>query len=224
MSLSARTARSARWTRLQPKSIMDATSLLAFALALVVMSCTPGPSVAALIARVLTNGFRETLPFLAAMWLGEAVWLTCAIAGLAVIAHTFATGFFVLKMAGVGYLLFLAWKMWTAPADAPTDEIPRGRTGWRMFLAGSLVTAGNPKIALFYLALLPTIIDLRAVNTVGWAELVATMLAVLITADCTWAFVATRVRKLILTRRAIKIANRTSAAAMAGAAVAIATR
>lgn len=203
---------------------MTLSALAVFAIALLVTAGTPGPSVAALVARVLTNGVRDVLPFLAAMWIGEAVWLTCAIAGLAVIAHTFATGFFVLKLAGVAYLLFLAWKMWTAPTDSRPDGIPRGRSGWRMFMAGALVTAGNPKIALFYLALLPTIIDLRNVNAAGWAELVGTMLAVLITADCAWAFVATRIRKFILTRRAIKIANRTSAAAMAGAAVAIATR
>jgi len=36
----------------------------------------------ALIARVLTNGVRDVLPFLAAMWLGEAIWLGFAVAGL----------------------------------------------------------------------------------------------------------------------------------------------
>ncbi|KVN36809.1 lysine transporter LysE [Burkholderia pyrrocinia] len=203
---------------------MTAASLIAFALALIVMAGTPGPSVAALVARVLTNGFRDVLPFLVAMWIGEAVWLTCAVAGLAVVARTFAAGFFVLKLVGVTYLLFLAWKMWHAPTDAAPDDIPRDRSGWRMFIAGALVTLGNPKIVLFYLALLPTIIDLTHVDAIGWAELVATMFAVLVTADCVWAFVASRVRKFIITRRAMKIANRTSAAAMAGAAVAIATR
>ncbi|MGU7770780.1 LysE family translocator [Burkholderia sp. MR1-5-21] len=203
---------------------MSASSLVAFAIALFVLAGTPGPSVAALVARVLTNGFRDVLPFLVAMWLGEAVWLTCAVGGLAVVAHTFAAGFYVLKLAGVGYLLFLAWKMWTAPTDPAMDDIPRGRSAARMFAAGLLVTLGNPKIVLFYLALLPTIIDLSHVSVTGWAELVATMLAVLIISDCAWAFVATRVRKFIMTRRAMKIANRTSAAAMAGAAVAIATR
>ncbi|MCA8092900.1 LysE family translocator [Burkholderia anthina] len=203
---------------------MTLSALAVFAIALLVTAGTPGPSVAALVARVLTNGVRDVLPFLAAMWIGEALWLTLAVAGLSAFARTFETGLLVLKLLGVAYLLFLAWKMWTAPTDTQADDIPRGRSGWRMFMAGTLVTLGNPKIGLFYLALLPTIIDLSHVTTVGWAELVATMLAVLITADCAWAFVAIRVRKFILTRRAIKIANRTSAAAMAGAAIAIATR
>ncbi|AOI60444.1 LysE family translocator [Burkholderia diffusa] len=203
---------------------MTLSALAVFAIALLVTAGTPGPSVAALVARVLTNGVRDVLPFLAAMWIGEALWLTLAVTGLSAFARTFETGLLVLKLLGVAYLLFLAWKMWTAPTDTPAGDLPRGQSPSRMFVAGTLVTLGNPKIGLFYLALLPTIIDVTRVSIIGWAELVATMLAVLITADCAWAFVATRVRKFIITRRAIKIANRTSAAAMAGAAVSIATR
>jgi len=60
---------------------MTLSNLLVFALALMVAAGSPGPSVAALVARVLTNGFRDVLPFLAAMWLGEALWLGCAVAG-----------------------------------------------------------------------------------------------------------------------------------------------
>lgn len=103
---------------------MSLSALLVFALALIIAAGTPGPSVAALVARVLTNGFRDVLPFLAAMWLGEALWLTCAVAGLAVIARSFGLVFIVLKFAGVAYLLFLAWKMWRAPADVQGNDLP----------------------------------------------------------------------------------------------------
>jgi threonine/homoserine/homoserine lactone efflux protein len=203
---------------------MTASSLVAFALALIVMACTPGPSIAALVARVLTSGFRDVLPFLAAMWLGEALWLTLAVAGLSVFARTFSTGFVVLKLAGGAYLLFLAWKMWSTPAETGAEDLPQARSPWRMFIAGMLITLGNPKIVLFYLALLPTLIDLTHVGVVAWAQLVVTMLAVLIAADCFWSLLASHARRFLVSRRARMIANRTSAAAMAGAAVAIATR
>ncbi|MDR6498087.1 threonine/homoserine/homoserine lactone efflux protein [Burkholderia ambifaria] len=203
---------------------MTLSALAVFAFALLVTAGTPGPSVAALVARVLTNGVRDVLPFLAAMWLGEALWLTLAVAGLSAFARTFETGLIVLKLLGVAYLLFLAWKMWTAPTGTGADDLPRGQSPWRMFVAGMLVTLGNPKIMLFYLALLPTIVDLTHVGVVAWAELVGTMLAVLILADCFWSLLAVRARALLTSARAKRIANRTSAAAMAGAAVAIATR
>ncbi|KVH48302.1 lysine transporter LysE [Burkholderia diffusa] len=203
---------------------MTLSALAVFAIALLVTAGTPGPSVAALVARVLTNGVRDVLPFLAAMWIGEALWLTLAVTGLSAFARTFETGLLVLKLLGVAYLLFLAWKMWTAPTDTPAGDLPRGQSPSRMFVAGTLVTLGNPKIMLFYLALLPTIVDLTHVGVIAWAELVGTMLAVLIFADCFWSLLASRARALLTSARAKRIANRTSATAMAGAAVAIATR
>ncbi|MEM5344249.1 LysE family translocator [Paraburkholderia azotifigens] len=203
---------------------MALSGLLVFALALIVAAGSPGPSIAALVARVLTNGLRDVLPFLAAMWIGEALWLTCAVAGLAVVAQTFALVFIALKFAGVGYLLFLAWKMWFAPADVHESALPRGQSPWRMFVAGLMVTLGNPKIMVFYLALLPTLVDVSRVGTLAWLELTLTMLAVLMTVDFVWALLATKARTLLTSRRAVKIANRTSATMMAGAAAAIATR
>ncbi|MFM0362882.1 LysE family translocator [Paraburkholderia sediminicola] len=203
---------------------MSLSALLVFALALIIAAGTPGPSIAALVARVLTNGFRDVLPFLAAMWLGEALWLTCAVAGLAVIARSFGMVFIALKFAGVAYLLFLAWKMWRAPADVRGSDLPSGQSPWRMFVAGLLVTLGNPKIMMFYLALLPTIIDLSRIGTVAWFELTLTMLIVLMAVDFGWALLATRARKLLSTRRAVKFTNRASATVMAGVAAAIATR
>jgi threonine/homoserine/homoserine lactone efflux protein len=203
---------------------MALSSLLVFALALIVAAGSPGPSIAALVARVLTNGLREVLPFLLAMWLGEALWLACAVAGLAVIAHTFAMVFIALKIIGVGYLLFLAWKMWFAATEVSKDELPSGQSAWRMFAAGLTVTLGNPKIMVFYLALLPTLVDLSRVGTVAWLELTLTMLLVLVSVDIGWALLAARARQLLTSRRAVKIANRTSATMMAGAAAAIAAR
>ena len=79
---------------------MDASSLVVFAGALLVSAGSPGPSIAALVSRVLTRGFRDVLPFLAAMWLGEVLWLTLAVAGLAAIAETLHLLFAVVKWAG----------------------------------------------------------------------------------------------------------------------------
>ncbi len=203
---------------------MSFSSLLVFALALVVTAGSPGPSVAALVARVLTNGFREILPFLAAMWLGEALWLTCAVAGLTVLAHTFASAFLALKLVGVAYLLFLAWKMWFAATTLTGGHLPSGQSPRRMFIAGLIVALGNPKIMVFYLAILPTIIDLSSVGAVAWSELTLTMVIVLMAVDFGWALLAVRARELLTSQRAVKIANRTSATVMAGAAAAIAAR
>jgi threonine/homoserine/homoserine lactone efflux protein len=201
---------------------MTVANLPVFALALLVAAGSPGPSIAALVARVLSHGFRDVLPFLAAMWLGEALWLTCTVAGLAVVARTLGTVFVAIKLVGVGYLLYLAWKMWFAPTQVSKGALPSARSPWRLFGAGLAVTLGNPKIMVFYLALLPTIVDLNRVGTAAWIELTAVTLLVLISVDFAWALLAVRARRLLTSVRAVKIANRTSATMLAGAAAVIA--
>jgi threonine/homoserine/homoserine lactone efflux protein len=203
---------------------MDPISLLIFAGALTVAAGSPGPSVAALVARVIARGHRDVLPFLAAMWIGEAIWLSLAVWGLNAIAETFHLAFVAIKWAGVAYLLFLAWKMWHAPTDLDEGAVPQRASAGRMFAAGLAVTLGNPKIMMFYMALLPTIIDLGHLTLVGWAELTAIMALVLILVDLVWVVMALRVRRLLRSPQAVRLANRCTAGMMAGAATAIATR
>lgn len=203
---------------------MEPASLLIFAGALLVAAGSPGPSIAALVARVVSKGFRDVFPFLAAMWVGEAVWLSMAVFGLAFVAQTFHLAFLVLKWAGVAYLCWLAWKMWTAPVVVRGGEMPKAKSPWRLFAAGMAVTLGNPKIMMFYMALLPTIIDLGAITLAGWAELTLTMALVLILIDLAWVVAAAQARRLLRSARAMRVANRVSAGTMAGAAAAIATR
>jgi threonine/homoserine/homoserine lactone efflux protein len=200
------------------------TSLLIFAAALFVAAGSPGPSIAALVARVISKGFRDVFPFLLAMWIGEAIWLSFAVFGLAMVAQTFHAAFVAVKWAGVAYLAYLAWKMWTAPVEAKTGELPKEDSPLKLFFAGMAVTLGNPKIMMFYLALLPTIIDIASVTVVGWLELTLTMAVVLVAIDLAWVLAAAQARKLLKSTRAMKIANRISAATMAGAAAAIAAR
>ncbi|KAB1089036.1 LysE family translocator [Neorhizobium galegae] len=173
---------------------MTLASLLVFAAALFVAAGSPGPSIAALVARVLSKGYRDVLPFLAAMWVG------------------------------VAYLLYLAWKMWFTEPAGSGEDLPENRSVPKMFFAGLTVTLGNPKIMMFYVALLPSIIDLGGVTLTGWLELVAAMFLVLVVVDLAWVLLAAKARQFLKSPRAVRIANRVSAGAMASAAAAIATR
>src|SRR4029077_6828251 len=103
---------------------MTFSSLILFAAVYFAAVATPGPGVAALIARVLGQGLKGVAPFIAAFFVGARIWLPLAATGLAVIAKTFAGVFIAIKFAGAVYLLYLAWRMATAPAvigAAPTE-------------------------------------------------------------------------------------------------------
>ena len=202
---------------------MSVSEIMIFCVALAIMAGAPGPSIAALVSRILTNGLRDVLPFLAAMWVGEAIWLTVTFLGLSALAQSFAVVFVILKYAGVAYLLYLAWRMWRAPVNIAGAALPRRRP-LHMFGTGLMVTLCNPKIMVFYLALLPTIIDVKHVTFTRWAILMVALFCVLATTDLTWSFIALRARRLLQSPKAMRIANRTSAGVMAGAAAVIAAK
>jgi len=209
--------RRTQWVR-----FMDGYSLLIFAVALAIAAGSPGPSVAALVARVINRGWREMLPFVAAMWLGEVIWLGCAAAGVAAVARQFHWLFVLVKYAGIAYLLFLAWQMWFTDcrpgAVEGTPPAPRGS----LFLTGLTVTLGNPKIMIFYVALLPAIVDLGQMTWSGFLLLAAVTVAVLAVIDLSYVLLAMRARRWLQSRRAMQISNRISASVMSGAAVTMA--
>ncbi len=204
---------------------MDLAGLIVFATALTIAAASPGPGLAAIVARVLGRGTQGAFSFAAGVAIGDVVWLTVAILGLAALAQTFHGLFLVIKYAGCAYLLYLGWRLWTAPA-APVEvaaETRRERPA-TLFLAGLAVTLGNPKVVVFYLALLPTLLDLAAVTVLGYAELVAVTLGVLGVVFGAYMALAARARRLFTSERAIRWVNRGTGAVMAGAAVAMATR
>lgn len=204
---------------------LSLSGLAIFALALAVAAFSPGPGIAAIVGRVLGRGRDGAVAFVSGMAIGDVVWLSLAVLGLAVLAETFHEVFTLVKYAGAAYLIYLAVKMWTAPAKARAVAPDAGRESHaRLFLAGLAVTMGNPKTMVFYLALLPNLVDLRHVDALAWLELALTTLAVLALVFGFYILLALRARSLITSPRAIRLVNRGSGAVMAGAAVAIAAR
>ncbi|HTU65079.1 MAG TPA: LysE family translocator [Steroidobacteraceae bacterium] len=204
---------------------MTLTGILTFCAVYALAVATPGPGIAAIVARSLAHGFRGAPAFIAGFVVGDLVWFTVAATGLAALAKTAAPLFVAIKWAGVAYLLYLAWKLWRAPAQRVEVSDDDGRQhGWRAFVASLMLTLANPKAILFFLALLPTVIDLASLNVVRFLEISAAIAIVLPTVLGTYVFLAARARQLFTTPSAVRKLNRSSGVAMAGAAVVIATR
>lgn len=204
---------------------MTFLGLLTFSAVYALAVATPGPGIAAIIARSLAHGLRGAPAFILGFLVGDMLWFAIAATGLAALAKTAATLFIAIKWAGVAYLLFLAWRLWTAPAErvaVRNDE--RGQHGWKAFLSSFMLTLGNPKAILFFLALLPTVIDLTTLDATRFVEISIAMCIVLPAVLGAYALLAAKARTLFTTPRSVKRLNRGAGAAMAGAAVVIATR
>ena len=204
---------------------MTIYGLLTFCAVYALAVAAPGPGIASIIARGLAHGLKGAPAFIAGFIVGDLVWFAIAATGLAALARTAATLFIAIKWAGVAYLLFLAYKLWTAPAErVNVDSKDRRQHGWNAFLASLMLTLANPKAILFFLALLPTVVDLASMNAVRFLEISAAIIVVQPLVLGAYAFLAARARELFTTPKAVQRLNRTSGVAMAGAAVVVATR
>jgi threonine/homoserine/homoserine lactone efflux protein len=198
-------------------------SLVLFAAVYFAAVATPGPGIAALVARVLAHGLRGIAPFIAGYVVGDMIWLMLAGTGLSVLAHAFAGLFVVLKYAGAAYLLYVAWTMATAPV-ARDGAAPAASSGRRAFLSSLSLTLGNPKVMIFFLSIMPLVVDVRTLTPGALAELAAASALIISATLAAYALAANRARALLRSTRAMRIAHRAAGGVMAGVAVAVATR
>jgi threonine/homoserine/homoserine lactone efflux protein len=204
---------------------MDLLTLAAFTVAYLVAVLVPGPGVAAIVARALGGGFWSAMPMIVGILVGDLIYLCFALFGLAAIAVYFGAVFIVVRWAGALYLLYIAWKFWTAKPGA--EQLgPRAREPWlRTFLSGLALTMGNPKTIVFYLALLPTVVPLdRPITVPGFAELTGIVVVVLLAIGAGYAGLAAWAREMFTSPRAIRRLNRTAGVIMAGAAAFVVAR
>ncbi|MEI8698071.1 MULTISPECIES: LysE family translocator [unclassified Mesorhizobium] len=204
---------------------MTLTGFLAYSAALGIAAAIPGPGLTALIARALGSGFRSALAMSFGLMLGDLTYLTAVVLGLSLVAQTFGMAFLVIKWLGVAYLAFLGWRFWTSGITPETVEAKKGRGGLvSSFIAGLAVTLGNPKTMIFYLAITPTIVDLKTITLADYGILVALTLFVLLVVLVPYLALAAKARGLLKSPRALRVLNRTAAGFMVGAAAAIAAR
>jgi threonine/homoserine/homoserine lactone efflux protein len=204
---------------------MTLAGFIAYSGALALAAAIPGPGVTALVARALGSGFRSSLFMALGLVCGDLVYLTAVVLGLAIVAQTFGLLFLAVKWLGIAYLAFLAWTFWTSGITAEKVEAGSGKAGFlNSFAAGLTVTLGNPKTMVFYLAITPTIVDLRTVTLAEYGMLAGLTVVVLLVVLVPYLALAAKARWFLRSPRALKALNRTAAAFMAGAAAAIAAR
>lgn len=204
---------------------MGLSSILVFVAAIAVATAIPGPTMVTLVGRVLATGRSGNLGFAAGLVAGDVVWLGSAVFGLAALASSAHEIITVLKYAGAAYLLFLAVRLWTVPA-APIEATAAGapRPRWAAAFGGLAVALANPKTMMFYLALLPSLVDVTKVDLAAYGELSALLVLVYSAVLAVYMVGVLRVRRLFASPRALRRMSRCSGVVMAGAAVAVATR
>ena len=203
---------------------MPVSGLVLFALTYFVAVATPGPGIAAVLARALAKGLKGMPAFIAGFVLGDLTLYAAAAAGFAALAGAYAPIFLAIKWGGAAYLLWLSYQLWTAPVEASADPWAEQTSDapLSLFLTTYSLTLGNPKPILFFVALLPSIIDLETLTLVDFIT-VALLIALIIAGTLTaYAVAAAKARQLFASVPARRRINRITGSILAIAAVLIA--
>lgn len=204
---------------------MSLASYLALALAVFILALTPGPVVVATVARSLFSGLGASIAFVAGVAAIDLAYLLLAVFGLSAISSVLGELFIAIKILGAAYLIYLGIRLWIDRThEMQIAGAPVPRRFWKSFTEGALVDLGNPKIILFYAAFLPTFADLGALGSGDVAGMAAVVVGILIATNLGFAWLASRARALIRSRRAVTAINRTSGTLMIGAGAWVATR
>lgn len=133
---------------------------LAFVGISLVVICTPGPDTALTVRNALTGGRRAGLLTAAGVATGQAVWTVAAALGLTGLVLASEPGFVAMKVLGVAFLVFLgaqslvaAWRGHGAGSERRRGSLVKSGTGtlWQ----GLLNDLANPKMAAFFVSMLP---------------------------------------------------------------------
>lgn len=190
---------------------------ITYSLALGIAAIIPGPGIAALVGHALGGKLKSSAFFLAGIALGDLAYLTIAVIGLAALAKSFAGALIILKLLGGGYLLYLAYVFWTSEIKTSKLETQRGQSWYSAMLTGFAVTIGNPKAIIFYMALLPNVLDLGSVTFIDWSALALLTIFIIFTALAPYALLAAKARAVLSQPKSLKRLNRFAATFIGGA-------
>lgn len=137
-----------------------------FVTALVVV-LAPGTGVIYTLALGLGQGRRAALWAALGCTVGIVPHLAAATLGLAAVLHSSAVLFNVVKFAGVAYLLYLAWQSLRSGGALSVSSDQTRASGWQIARRGALINILNPKLSIFFLALLPPFLSGNAATATG---------------------------------------------------------
>ena len=141
--------------------------LSGFVLATAVLGISPGPDNIFVLTQSLANGVKSGLAVVFGLASGCLVHTTLLAFGVSEIIKRSDTIFWAIKLFGIAYLLYLAFKVFRSNADIQiSSESATKRSVGKLFWTGFTMNVLNPKVTIFFLAFFPGFLFSTEMNTV----------------------------------------------------------
>jgi threonine/homoserine/homoserine lactone efflux protein len=200
-------------------------TLFAFAAAFAVFAASPGPDNVTIVARTLGRGPLAGVAYGAGTTVGILVFLVLAAAGLSALVAENAELAAWLRYAGAAVLVWFGIRLWLAD-PVPPEAAPAPTRGDLLgtFASGLALNLGNPKMPVFYLAILPNVFAAGPPSAADVGLLALVVVAVEVAVVGGHVLAAQRARRLLRRPGALRLLNRGAGGVMVGAGVAVAAR
>jgi threonine/homoserine/homoserine lactone efflux protein len=200
--------------------MLPTAHLLAFTVTALVLIAIPGPSVLFTVSRAIVLGRAAGVATVAGNTAGAFTQVVAVAFGIGPLVERSVALYTVLKLAGAGYLVFLGVqavrhrRSLTAALGAKAEH----KTAARIVLDGFLVGATNPKVIVFFAAMLPQFVDRQAGHVPAQIVMLGAIFAgIALVSDGTWALAAGTVRAwLSSSPRRLELIGGTGGLAMIG--------
>lgn len=163
-----------------------------------ILALVPGPDNLFVLAQSAIEG-RIAGMFLALGLQTGLLFHTAAVAlGVSVILQTSLIAFTILKIFGIGYLLYLAWQAFKASSPNISDKKNKKLGNFALYRRGIIMNIANPKISIFFLAFLPQFVDANKGHvTQQIIELSAAFILASIIVFCSIAYLAGAIGEIL---------------------------
>lgn len=199
-----------------------------FLITCLIIVVSPGTGAIYTLAKGLGQGARASIFAAVGCTLGIVPHLLAAMLGLAAILHTSALAFEIFKLAGVAYLLYMAWLAWRENGALKVEPGRIEASSLRIIVQAILINILNPKLSIFFLAFLPQFIPAGEASPMArMMEMSAVFMLMTFVVFALYGLFAAAVRDRVVSRPAVMAwMRRTFAAAFValGARLALAER
>lgn len=196
---------------------MNTGILIAFIAGMLVLSASPGPGVLASVAKAVSDGFRESLFLIGGLASGDVIFLLLAVFGMSAVSQITGEMFFIIKIAGGIYLIFLGIKLFKGKSMVYESRKIKNKGRLNTYLSGFMVTMGNPKPILFYASVVPTIVNLKKVGAADTVIMAIVIISVSFLVIGTYCYLASYSRKYFMKNKFNKNINKLAGAIMCAA-------
>ena len=141
-------------------------TLLSFSVATLVLALSPGPDNIYVLTQSLVNGVKSGVATTAGLISGCIVHTSLLAFGISAIITASPTLFYIIKVAGAIYLLYLAYQVFKSDATVTFSEKAPRKSNWQLFKQGVFMNLVNPKVMIFFLAFFPAFLWGNEENTV----------------------------------------------------------